>query len=265
MPDCLRRCCVLSAGALALAWGLAVLAAPPLAAGWHPAIRFDVLSPLAAKPVFVERIFPPTLADRLQRFERASGVLAREHTVDLGEESFDVYVPAERPPAGYALMVFNSPMPVFPLPRDWRRVLDARGMVFVSAHRADNAQNVFERRLPLALHAHENVLRRLPVDPARTYVAGFSGGSRMAQRLALAYADVFRGVLLVGGSDPFGEDDVVPPHADRMQRFREETRVVFATGGSDLPNMVRDRRTRESFSAFCVAGVETISLPRTGH
>ncbi len=153
----------------------------------------------------------------------------------------------------------------FPLSADWQRELDKRGLIFVSARRSGNQQNVLDRRIPLALHAHEHVRLNYPLDPQRVYIAGFSGGSRVAWRMARAYADVFSGALLIGGSDAFGEPDTAPPLREQMQALRQRSRIVFATGGSDLTNRAKDQRTRDSLIAFCVPGARTVWVPRVDH
>lgn len=259
---------------LAPALASLLLLSPPLVAadaplpaqepGWHRELVFDSYSPLAAKWAFADRVFAPTVVDRLRRFEAASGTVAVEHTVDLAEEHFDLFVPRRRPDAGYGVLVFVSPMPDFPLPRDWHAELNRRGLVFVTARRSGNAQNAFERRMPLALHGLAEVQARMPVDATRVYVAGFSGGARVAERMALAWPDVFNGVVLFASSDPIGKDGLVPPAAPLMRRFQRHSRVVFATGSSDLPNRNLDRITRASLSAYCVANVHTV-VPRIGH
>ena len=40
------------------------------------------------------------------------------------------------------------------------------------------------RREPLALLAALNILADYPIDPEQVYIGGFSGGSRIARRLA---------------------------------------------------------------------------------
>ena len=253
----------------AVAAGDAPAALPP---GWHEDQVFDRHSPLAAKWEFARRVFTPTTFDRLRRFERAAGVVAAEHALDLREERFDVFVPGRRPPGGYGLVVFVSPMQDFVLPADWKRELDKRGIAFVAARRSGNRENMYERRMPLALHAYGNVAARLPLDPERVVVAGFSGGARIAQRLALAYPDVFRGAILFASSDPFGvpgvrpgEAPLWPPLREFMETFQARTRVVFITGSQDLPNRARDARTRESLRDYCVRHVTEIAISRLGH
>jgi poly(3-hydroxybutyrate) depolymerase len=52
----------------------------------------------------------------------------------------------------------------------------------------------------LALIAAQNAMAQYSVDPQQVYIGGFSGGSRVALRLALGYPDVFHGALLNAGS-----------------------------------------------------------------
>lgn len=255
---------------IGLLWLGALCAAPvavsaTAATGWQTEQRFDAYSPLAAKHELVDRVLVPTLADRIRRFEQQTGQQASEHTVNLADEHFDLFVPARAPEGGYALMVFVSPMPDFPLSAGWKKALEKQGMIFVSARKSGNQQNVLDRRIPLALHAVENVQRHYPVNSERIYIAGFSGGSRVAWRIARAYADLFSGALLIGGSDAFGEFDTAPPLPEQMDWLRTRSRIVFATGGTDLPNRGKDARTRASLEHFCVPGARTISVPRVDH
>ena len=152
---------------------------------------FDRYSPLAAADEFSRRVFSPTTFDRLLRYEQHIGQRPMEQTVDLSKERYDVWVPETRPERGYGLLVFVSPMPRWDLTRDWKKELDRAGIIYVAARRSGNAENVYERRIPLALHAYQNITARYPVDPERVYISGFSGGSRTAVRIAAAYADVF--------------------------------------------------------------------------
>ena len=90
------------------------------------------------------------------------------------------------------------------------------------------------RRAPLALLAAYNLMSRYPVDAQKVYVGGFSGGARIALRLALAYPDLFHGALLNAGSDPLGMPG--RPHRrspQLLQQFQESTRLVYVTGEHD--------------------------------
>ncbi len=121
------------------------------------------------------------------------------------------------------------------------------------------------RREPLALLAARNVLDRFPVDPARVYVAGFSGGSRIALRLALGYPDLFTGVLLNAGSDEIGSVDLPMPPRDLWLRFARNTRVVFLTGERDTEHANEDQLSLRALHRWCVRRIESYTEPRVDH
>lgn len=242
------------------------VAAPAAAAGELLENQvFDRYSPLAAADEFSRRVFSPTTHDRLQRFQQHIGKRPVEQTVDLRNERYDIWVPETRPERGYGLLVFVSPTPRWDLTRDWKRELDRAGMIQVSARRSGNAENVHERRIPLALHAVENIRGRYPIDAGRVYIGGFSGGSRTAIRIAAAYADVFHGALLVGGAKVIGEEDFAPPPIELMTLLQRRMRLVYSTGGNDTPNRVLDARGRREMEERCVAGVFDVSQRRLDH
>ncbi len=226
---------------------------------------FDRYSPLAAADEFSRRVFSPTTVDRLQRFQQHIGTKPVDQTIDLALERYDIWVPEIRPEDGYGLLVFVSPMPRWDLTRDWKKELDRAGIIYVSARRSGNAENVYERRIPLALHAFENIAARYPVNRERVYISGFSGGSRTAIRIAAAYADVFHGALLVGGAKVIGEEDFAPPPIELMTLLQRRMRLVYSTGGNDTPNRVLDARGRREMQRRCVAGVFEISQRRLDH
>ena len=227
--------------------------------------RFDRYSPLVAADEFSRRVFSPTTHDRLQRFQQHIGQHAVEHTVDLAEERFDVFLPSTKPKAGYGVIVFVSPIERWPLTRDWKKVLDREGILWVSALRSGNQQNVYERRIPLALHALENLRARYSLDPQRIYISGFSGGSRTAMRIAASYADVFTGAILIGGAKVMGEEDFAPPPAELMQLLQTRMQVVYSTGKHDAPNLRLDQRSFDALAERCVVGISRMRIPNVGH
>lgn len=187
--------------------------------------------------------------------------------LDLAKERYSIYVPGHaRSPSGtYSLLVFIPPYPRAEVPRQWIPVLDRNNTIFVTAANSGNEAPTVNRREPLALLAAYNVMRQYNVDPQQVYIGGFSGGARIALRLALGYPDLFHGALLNAGSDPIGTTDVPLPPADLFKRFQESTRLVYLTGERDEENLAGDMHSRRSLEKWCVFDVVTQTEPRTGH
>jgi pimeloyl-ACP methyl ester carboxylesterase len=95
-------------------------------------------------------------------------------------------------------------------------------------------------------------MQRYPINSARVYVGGFSGGSRIALRLAIAYPDLFRGALLNAGSYPIDAGHANPPPRELLERFQESTRVVYVTGEHDTVRPMMDTASLESMRDWCV-------------
>jgi pimeloyl-ACP methyl ester carboxylesterase len=151
------------------------------------------------------------------------------------------------------------------VPRAWIPILNRNSTILVTAANSGNDAPTLDRREPLALLAAHNILTQYPVDPQQVYIGGFSGGARVALRLALGYPDLFHGALLNAGSDPVGTADVPLPPADLVRRFQESTRLVFLTGERDQENLVGDMHSRRSLDKWCIFDVVTQTDPRTAH
>jgi pimeloyl-ACP methyl ester carboxylesterase len=224
-------------------------------------VTFASYSPLSRSAEIAHRTLTPLIDLQIAR---ASAQL-RPQAVDLAQERFLVYVPAQHPSRGYSLMVFIPPWQDAQLPRGWATILDDHGMIFVSAAKSGNDENVLDRRIPLALLGAYNVIERYPIDPDQIYIGGFSGGSRVALRVALAYPDLFRGALLNAGSDPIGGSESSLPPDDLFAQFQSSTRVVYVTGSDDSWNIQHDMVSRDSMQAWCVFGTIIETEPHVGH
>lgn len=228
-------------------------------------VVFTDATALSGNTELVRRMLSPLVAAQIPRNLARTGGRLREQAVDPAVEKFIVYVPAQKPPEGYVLLVFVPPWDDARLPEGWAPVLDQFGAIFVSAARSGNKENVVGRREPLALLAEQNIVRRYAVDPHRIYVGGFSGGSRVALSLALGYPDVFRGALLNAGSDPIGNAiDPLPPR-DLFYLFQSATRLVQVTGERDTGNLEIASASASSMRAWCVFDVETETTRRVAH
>lgn len=222
-------------------------------------------SPYAEQHEFLRRAMMPTTADRMLRYEQAGKTELKPHVLDLSQERLDAYVPRQQPAEGYGVLVFIPPTPSWQVPRSYIAVLEARGIIWVAARKSGNAQNVFERRMPLALHALAWAEAHYRINPKRRYISGFSGGGRVAQRVALAFPDVFSGAMLIAGSDPLDENGAVIPSPDLFRLFQTRTRIAHVTGANDLVNRAHDRRTRDVMQRYCVAHLFKHVQSRTDH
>ncbi len=231
-----------------------------MAPGLHIGVVFDQPSPLASTAEIVRRAFTPLTADRIVATHSVAG-----QPIDVAKETFAVYVPAHKPPQGYALLVFVPPQDGAKLPFGWASVLDEKGVVFVSPDHSGNDAKVESRRMPLAVIAAEQLRRDFQVDPSRVLVGGFSGGSRAALRLALAYPDVFRGALLNSGADPIGTAAIPLPPAELFQRFQDSSRLYYLAGDLDTATLGMQAASESSLLSWCVLDVHSAMLWHTGH
>lgn len=228
-------------------------------------VVFTNYSPLSSNAEIVRRMLSPLAAADIERQLKRANSGMDDQAIALSDARFVVYAPPQAPPRGYGLLVFVPPWRDAKLPPGWNSVLDHYGLIFVSASVSGNDANVLSRRAPFALLAAENVRQRYKVDPERVYVAGFSGGARVALRLALAYPDLFRGAILNAGSDPLGEGSPPLPPRDLFFRFQDSMRLVFVTGEDDVPVLGANAVTLRSLREWCVFDVDTEVTPATGH
>src|SRR5450755_1871512 len=228
-------------------------------------VVFTEYSPLSRSTELLRRLFSPLNALRVLEESASSGKPLREQPVDLANETFTLYVPPHAPPHGYALLVFVPPWETATVPKPWMAALARHDMIFVSAAKSGNGADAVNRRAPLALLAAENIMRSYPVDPERVYIGGFSGGSRMALRIALGYPDVFHGALLNASSDPIGNAQIPLPPQELWRQFQESTRVVYVTGAHDNFNLAADVVSRQSLQQWCVFDLVTEEVPWAAH
>jgi hypothetical protein len=256
------RICSLFAAAV-LAMGLAQAA--DQRTGAQENVVFTEYSLLSSSEEIARRSFSPLTVAELLKTAEASGKHMREQPLDLSQEFFSLYIPASAPPNGYSLLVVLSPLDLPLIPSSWHWVLDRRGTIVVSAAKSGNSQPIWDRRMPLALTGAFNVMQRYPIDSRRIFIAGWSGGSRVAMRIALEYPDLFHGVLLNAGSDPIATPLSILPAAQLFEQFQNESKIIFVTGDMDSVNLGADIASRQSMNSWCVFGTATQTMFHTGH
>ena len=244
-----------------LPWFASAQEASDLVTGLQRDVTFSAYSQLSESLEVAHRALSPLANVEIARL----GARVRPQAIDLTQEKFSAYVPAQHPPQGYALLVFIPPWADSHLPLGWRSVLDELGMIFVSAAKSGNEENVIDRRIPLALLGAYNIMQRYPVNADRVYVGGFSGGSRVAMRIALAYPDLFHGALLNAGSDPIGGKEALLPPDALFALFQSSTRLAYVTGSEDSWNIQHDMLSRSSMQTWCMFAMHVDTMLKVGH
>ena len=247
-----------------LALGLCWLARGANADSAQPVVLSEY-SELATGSEIVRRMLSPLVAAQIAAKVAQAGRTTIGQTVMLADEKFLLYVPAVRPPHGFALLVFVPPWQDARLPPGWAAVLDRYGVIFVTAARAGNAERVLDRRVPLALLAAHGIAARYAIDRDSVFVAGFSGGARVAMRLALSFPDVFRGAILNAGSDPIGDPQIPLPPTELFDRFQQFSRLVYVTGEGDTSQLARDQASERSVRQWCLFNVQDHVERGAGH
>jgi len=243
----------------------AIADAETAATGLQSDVVFSDYTPLASSAELLRRLLSPLNALQVGKKLAHPAVALRDQPIDLAQERFTVYVPPQPPARGFGVLVFVPPWENAMLPRGWAAILDRHGVIFVSAANSGNAANVLDRREPLALLGAHNIMQRFRVDSERIYIGGYSGGSRVAMRLALAYPDVFRGAFLNAGSDPIGDAQTPLPPPEIFSRFQETTRLVYISGQNDAANVDKDAASTRSMLEWCVFDWYSERSPWTGH
>ena len=228
-------------------------------------VSFSTYAAHSSNAELTRRLLSPLAAAQLQRDLARTGNKLAGQPLNLADEKFIVYVPAQHPEPGFGLLVFIPPWQDARLPPGWASVLDHYGVIFVSAARSGNDESVRGRREPLALLAADNLLLEYPIDPQQVYVAGFSGGARVALRLALGYPDLFRAAILNAGSDPLGGQDLPLPPRALFDTFQQSTHLIYLTGEHDTDHANADRVSLQSMHHWCVFNTDIEGEPRAGH
>ena len=248
--------------------GTLLLAAEPCARAEGQTLSNVVLpvyGQLATVRELVRRLRSPLAAAELERLAATDGKSLDGQAVNLRVEHFVVHVPSVHPERGFGVLVFVPPWQDARIPAGWEAVLDRLGFIFVSAARSGNDESVLARRIPLAVLAAQGMLRQYPVDRERVYVSGFSGGSRVALRVALGYPDLFHGAILDAGSDPIGDAEIPLPPRNLLFAFQDSTHLVYVTGALDTAHAMDDMMSVRSMRRWCMFNTYSFLQPHVGH
>ena len=164
--------------------------------------------------------------------------------------AWQLYVPhnytADNPPG---VVVYVSPRESGGPPRAWNELFGEQNLIWIGANGAGNKNPVTERMLK-ALFAPTALAKTYKINTERLYVAGFSGGSMTAMRVASLWPGKFKGGVYIAGA-VFWEGDP-PPKIDLIKQNRH----VFMVGTYDqaLDN------TRRVYNDYKNAGIDNSML-----
>jgi hypothetical protein len=161
----------------------------------------------------------------------------------IEKEKFRLFVPPNFVPEqtwGVLIWVDAGNAPSIPVA--WEKVLENRKLLVVAGVRSGNSRIIFDR-MRMAVHASFGIQQRCKIDPGRIYVAGFSGGGRVAGMLGIAWPDFFSGAAPMMGVNFYTEipsakgtrypPDFIPDdQALEIARFKR--RHVLVTGEKDF-------------------------------
>lgn len=205
----------------------------------------------AFRTSFTERSPMSAIDQYLERFHLSRKGLVEsdpaQGSYNLARETFEVFVPdsydSERPSG---LLVWISPANSGGLGRSENlKALAENNLIWIGANNSGNDRWHWYRT-GLALDAAFNMAKLYNIDPARVFIAGYSGGGRVASALAYLYSEVFTGGAFFYGSNYFRQVPVptkpgaywragfpAPPDGD-LERMKSEHSYVFVTGEHDF-------------------------------
>jgi dienelactone hydrolase len=178
--------------------------------------------------------------------------------LDPDEEiSFQVYLPDNESTEIPGVFVYVSPMKTGRIDSRWREVMDQQNLIYIAADRSGNKIPTI-RRMVLATLAVQALGQEHEFDTDHISISGFSGGGRVASRLATQYPEVFTGAIYICGVDFWKKDQT--PRVERLV----QNRFVFLTGSRDFNR----QETRQIHKRYIKAGAQNsklIEVPGMGH
>jgi hypothetical protein len=179
----------------------------------------------------------------VKEIQRRFGVSDSAPEYDVAHEKFQAVIPRTYSTnASWGLLVWISAGDDMGIPSNLEPALAGHHMLLVAACVSGNNRDVIDR-WRLALDAAFGMCHRYRIDYRRLYVGGFSGGGRVASSLAVAYGDVFTGLLSVCGVDFYQHLPATAggyylasykPDPGVLQLAKARLRLVLLTGDKDM-------------------------------
>ena len=155
-------------------------------------------------------------------------------------------------------------------------MLDRHHLLWVGPNRIGNETDALLRSY-MALEAVRNAKREFAIDDAHVYVAGISGGGRVASHAAVVAADTFTGGFYFVGCDFYRDVPLVPgdkhgkyyrgfwrkPDAKIVKQAKQH-RYVLLTGSDDF-NRGNTHAVYDGYLKGNFAHVTLFDVPGLGH
>jgi hypothetical protein len=163
--------------------------------------------------------------------------------------------PANSEPCG--VVVFVSPTDSGEPQAGWLEVLERENLAWVAAEGFGNRE-LSARRVLVAIMGLALTRKLGPVDDTRIYIAGMSGGGRVASQVITEFPRLFTGALYIVGADYWKR---AAPESLEVIRQR---RYVFLTGERDF-NREEMLSVARRYRRAGVKGILVLDLPRYAH
>lgn len=172
--------------------------------------------------------------------------------------TWTLYVPdSYRPENPAGLMIYISPTRSGKIPQKWKSVMDKYNLIWVAANDSGNRVLVSDRAT-YALLAPTLAETHYKIDQERIYLSGFSGGGKVAGKVAAAYPFLFKGAIFICGIETLGK---IPPN--QLELFKQN-HYVFVTGTMDQA-LGEARRGHSQFVRAGVANSKLMVIPNMFH
>jgi poly(3-hydroxybutyrate) depolymerase len=196
-----------------------------------------------------------------------------------GDPTYELHLPPDHnPEEKYGLFVWISAGDSGKPPReDWLKVLARRKLIWIGPNNVGNETDTLWRTYMATEAVRQAKARFDNIDPNRVYVAGVSGGGRIASHAALVAPDLFTGGFYVVGCDFWRDVPVTPgdrhgkhyrgfwrkPDGNLLRKARQN-RYVLLTGEHDF-NRANTKAVYDGYRKDNYAHVTLFDIPGMGH
>jgi predicted esterase len=177
---------------------------------------------------------------------------------DSTKQTYELFVPrsfdARKPQAA---IVFISPGDKPMGHAAWQLACQELGVILAGPHGAGN-DCPMKRRVRIVMDVLDDLRRKFNIDPDRTYLAGFSGGGRVACGIGFALPEYFGGVISLCAGGELREEPWL------RQRVIDRLSVALVTGENDYNRGEVERWRQPMLTGFGVR-TRTWTVPKMGH